>query len=47
MFMKNIDVLTMINYFIGSFICCFGMMLTGMIFLKKKISDINKISFYY
>ena len=45
MFMKNIDVLTMINYFIGSFICCFGMMLTGIIFLKKKFTDIKKLNF--
>lgn len=45
MFMKNIDILTMINYFIGSFICCFGMMLTGMIFLKKKFTDIKKLNF--
>lgn len=45
MFMKNIDVLTMINYFICSFICCFGMMLTGIIFLKKKFTDIKKLNF--
>lgn len=44
MFMKNIDVLTMINYFIGSFICCFGIYVSSRILLNKKTKQTNFIT---
>ena len=44
MFMKNIDVLTMINYFIGSFICCFGVYVSSRILLNKKTKQTNFIT---
>lgn len=45
MFMKNIDVLTMINYFIGSFSCCFSLFISGKILLNKKILKSNVVDY--
>lgn len=39
----NYDLVTLIDYFIGAFICCLGGLLIGKILLKKKFSDISKI----
>lgn len=47
MFMKNIDVLTMINYFIGSFSCCIAIIFAGKFFLKVKFKDIKFYKYFY
>lgn len=37
----NYDILTWIEYFVGSFACCFGMLIVGMILLERKFKDLK------
>lgn len=41
----NYDLATWIDYFIGAFICCYGMVLCGSIFLNIKIKQINLLKY--
>lgn len=41
----NYDLITWIEYFIGAFICCFGMLLTEKILLEKNFKNIKFIRF--
>lgn len=41
----NYDLMTWINYFIGAFICCFGSLMVGKIFLDKKIQNIKYVHY--
>ena len=41
----NYDLMTWVDYFIGAFICCFGMVIGGQIVTDVKLVDIKKYKF--
>lgn len=45
--MMKFDILTWINYFVGAFICLFGMFLSGTIITNNKVKEIKLSSYFF
>lgn len=47
MFMKNIDIFTILNYFIGSLSCCVAIVFAGKFFLNYEFKNIKIYRYFY